>query len=199
MAAVREHFSDERTSANEAKMATAMAESEKAKAEAAKANEHAAQLALDLEKERRKTAPRPWTKEQFDAIQSMKGQIAAVAVLAQKDCVECGVLAHHLVTAFHEAGAEIYVEPSLNLGSGTGIFVYSPPGISAPENDPVFVALKRAGLNPIWLRLDEQHEKQYSIRIDIPIIIVGERFLQYLEFPYFPPTNGSYHIHHLKK
>ena len=74
---------------------------EGAKVEAAKANERAgeanaraaeldktaAQLRLDLEKERNKTAMRPWTKDQFDAIQDLKGVVNDVGILWESNCM----------------------------------------------------------------------------------------------------------------
>jgi hypothetical protein len=168
------------------------------KTETANANTHAAQLALDLEKERQKTSPRPWTKEQFDAIQSMKGQIPAVAVIGQKDCVECILLANHLVTAFHDAGAEIFGDNTLELARATGIMVFLPPGSGKMAENLVVVALRKAGLEPSTIRMDERYAVQYGMRIDVPIIQVGERFPQYVQFPYFPPGGGSYSVHPLR-
>lgn len=165
------------------------------KLEIAQLTERAAQLSLDLEKERQKTAPRAWTKEQFEAIQTLKDQVPAVGIISKRDCIECQLLADHLMTAFRSAGAEIYGDPSLDaFANGTGISVFLPPGSSLTEH-PIVAALTAANFHPAAMYL----QKHWPMRLDIPVIAVGEKFPQYLEFPYFPGTTMSFQIHPLKK
>lgn len=145
---------------------------------------------------------RPWTKQQYDAIQSIKGRLPNVGIIAQTDCVECLLFSHDLVSAFHDAGAEIFgdVTQTFQLGMrGTGIFVFLPAGAGDGSNDPVIVALKKADLMPGWMRMDAQFGERFSIRTDVPIIQVGERFPQYENFPYTPKGGTSFTIHSLRK
>ena len=166
----------------------------KVKKETASANERAAQLASDLEKERQKTAPRPWTKEQFDAIQSLKGKVSAIGIVSQKNCLECDFLSEHILLAFHEAGAEIYQDSTLDLGRMTGVTVLLPKEANF-DTDPIVDALRAAGLNPSAMHTPPN----WPVRDDIPIVFVGERSPQYLAFPFFPKGGGSFPLHPLRK
>jgi hypothetical protein len=87
------------------------------------ANKETAQLTLDLEKERAATSARPWTKEQFDAIQSIKGIVTDAGILWANRCVECQIFGMHIELALHSAGARIYgAHPSeQTFASNTGI------------------------------------------------------------------------------
>jgi hypothetical protein len=160
--------------------------------ETSQANERAAKLALDLEKERQKMAPRPWTKEQFEAIQSLKGKVKAIGIVSQKGCLECELLAQHILSAFHNAGAEIYVDlsHSIDLPMVTGVSVLLPPSANL-DNNPIVTALKKAGLNPSSLHI----LPNWPVRDDMPIITVGERFPQYLDFPFFPKGTEPFTLH----
>jgi hypothetical protein len=172
---------------------------EGAKVEAAKANERAseanaraaeldktaAQLRLDLEKERNKTAMRPWAKDQFDAIQDIKGVVKDVGILWESHCIECQLFADQITKALAYAGVQLYgAHETEEIGSSeTGIFVSLPTG-SDLEKHPLVVALKKARLNPATTFHVEAFSK---IRTDIPVIFVGERFPTILTFPYAPP------------
>jgi hypothetical protein len=136
---------------------------EGAKVEAAKANERAseanaraaeldktaAQLRLDLEKERNKTSMRPWAKDQFDAIQDIKGVVKDVGILWESHCIECQLFADQITKALAYAGVRLYgAHETEEIGSSeTGIFVSLPTG-SDLEKHPLVVALKKARLNP---------------------------------------------------
>lgn len=60
---------------------------------------------------------RPWTKEQFEAIQEIKGVVTDVGILWEEHCIECEVLGEYIESALHSAGARIYGARS-DLGSG---------------------------------------------------------------------------------
>jgi hypothetical protein len=84
---------------------------------AAELNKTAEQLRLDLERERSKTAARPWTQEQFEAIQDVKGLVKDVGLLWESHCVECGSFASHLMNALTLAGVQIWF-PRVRIHSG---------------------------------------------------------------------------------
>jgi|SRR5271155_3258955 len=143
----------------------------------------AAQLRIDLERERVKTAARPWTKEQFDAIQEIKGTVTDVGILWPEHCIECEMLGDYIASALHSAGAQIHGAHGVSDYTGTGIYVRLPVG-SDLNKHPLIVALGKAGLNPMSVH----HIPQYSkIRTDLPVIFVGERVLTILAMPYEPP------------
>src|ERR1700722_5524561 len=53
-------------------------------------------------------APRNWTKEQFDALQTLKGKLPGVGIVWEHYCIECFEYAGYIQEALHEAGAQIY-------------------------------------------------------------------------------------------
>jgi hypothetical protein len=148
-------------------------------------------LALDLESERQKTAPRPWTKDQFDALQTLRGKLPDVGIAWERSCTECMIYAGFIQTALHEAGAQIHQDNTYDPGmfsSDTGIEIVL-PATADLSSDPIVIAFKAAGLNP-WTR---HHVGEFStIRTDIPVVVVGERFRPYVQFPFSPPCpNGG--------
>ncbi len=84
--------------------------------EAADANEHAktleakaAQLALDLEKERANAQTRPLTESEFDAIASLKGKVTAVSIAYSNNCVECSIYCDQIVRALEAAKIDVKI------------------------------------------------------------------------------------------
>jgi hypothetical protein len=73
---------------------------------------------------RTQSAPRSLKKEQFDAIQTLKGRVTAVN-LAVEDDTECQIFASHLAAALMDAGIAVreYDLPQGIRGSG-GLMVY---------------------------------------------------------------------------
>jgi hypothetical protein len=145
----------------------------------------AAGLRIDLGNERKQTAARSWTKEQYDTLQSLRGVVTDVGVVSEPYCIECKLFASHLELALHMAGIRLYEDnnPDQHFCWGTGIIVYLP--IRADLNNaPLIIALKRANLNA--LSLHHLPEEMSIIRTDIPVICVGEKWPQHLVMPYSP-------------
>ena len=158
-------------------------------------NKQAAQLAVDLQRERTKTAARPWMKEQFDAIQDIKGVVKDVGVVSQQHCIECLLLSGHIELALHVADVQLYEDHSF-LWEATGIDVLLPAEYDL-ESSPLVDALKKAGLNPgVQHHLPPEISK---IRTDIPVIFVGERFPEHLSDPYSPKAVSGWKILPLAK
>lgn len=155
---------------------------------AANLNKEAAEL-------RAAASARPWKKEQFDAIQEIKGVVTDVGILWQGHCLECQVLGEYIASALHSAGAQIYGVRSDPDFVGTGIFARLPIG-SDLNNHPLIVALWKAELNP----LSAYHIPEFSkIRTDIPVIFVLERYLPFLAVPYQPPGQTRWTILPIEK
>jgi hypothetical protein len=150
---------------------------------AAELNKTAAQLRLDLEREQSKTAARPWTKEQFDAIQDVKGVVKDVGILWESHCAECGLLASHIMDALTSAGVQIYGFRAFDFTIGTGVMVLMPAGGDMGTH-PLTLALKKAQLNPAPILHNIDF---HNLRTDIPIIFVGTRFPNVLSMPYQSP------------
>ncbi len=130
-------------------------------------------------------APRNWTKEQFDALQTLKGKLPGVGIAWERYCTECMQYAELIQIALHEAGAQIYQDPSYDpgaLSSDTGIELILPVTADL-SSDPIVAAFKAAGLNP----MTRHHVVEFStIKTDIPVVVVGERYRRYIRFPYYP-------------
>jgi hypothetical protein len=134
---------------------------------------------------------RPWSKANFDALQKLKGKVTDVGVYSERGCIECGLFAWHIELALHAAGVRLYADDSIDWMRGTGIMVRLPKG-SDLANNPLFVALRDAGLNP---GVGFHNETAWSpVRTDIPVIFVGEKFPLLAEFPFFPSGQSQWTI-----
>ena len=163
---------------------------------AAVLNKEAADLRAALDKERAKTSVRPWTKEQFDALQDIKGIVSDVGVVSRPYCVECSLLATDIEVAPHSAGVQLCADPSFSGDVATVILVKLPTQDDLGTH-PLVLALRKAGLNPV---LAVHHIPQFSkIRTDIPVIFVGERFPEFLALPYWPDIRSGWTILPLAK
>jgi hypothetical protein len=162
----------------------------------AKANERAAELELALTKEREKNSPRVWKKEQFDALQALRGTVADVGVISQRNCLECRSFANHIELALHQAGVQLYGDDTLDPIQLTGIAVYLPHDENF-DTSPLVLALRAAELNPAVMR----HVDTSQMRIDIPVIVVGEKPVPYFAMPFFPalPSGTQWTRHPLRK
>jgi hypothetical protein len=149
-------------------------------------NKQSGQLAIDLEKEKQITSARPWKKEQFDAIQEIKGVVTGVGILWPEHCIECQLLGRYIESALVSAGVQIYGARG-GPDTGVGIFVHLPIG-SDLNNHPLIIALGKAGLKPA----SAYHFPDSKIRTDIPVIFVGERSPALLAMPYQPPGQTSW-------
>jgi hypothetical protein len=158
-------------------------------------NKQAGQLAIDLERERTKTAARPWKKEQFDAIQEIKRIVKDVGIVVTTNCIECRMYATYIEIALHNAGVQMYGDDTIAYGGSTGIFILLPPGEDLTTH-PLVGAFRKAGLNPAVAR----HLPEFSkIRTDIPVIFVGEKWPEFLTFPYQPSEGSQWTILPLRK
>ena len=107
----------------------------KANERAAELDKTAAQLRLDLERERSRAAARPWTSEQFDALQDVNGVVKDVGILWDNHCIECQLFAWNIEYALHSAGVQIHGarEFEFTMASSTGILVWLPVGSDSKQ------------------------------------------------------------------
>ncbi len=148
-------------------------------------NKETGQLALDLEKERSITFARPWTKDQFDAIQEIKGKVTDVGILWYSDCSDCEPLAMSIEMALVSAGVQIYGSHATSEDglAGSGVFVRLPRG-SDLSNHPLALALRKTGLFPG--EAIPHSNVNSEIRTDIPVIFVCNLFSPMIAAPYQP-------------
>ncbi len=145
---------------------------------------------------------RPWSKDQFDAIQELKGTaVKDVAVLSESHCIECLLFASHLELAFHEAGMTLYrdfaPDQSWSEWAGTGIVLWIPAGFDLEKN-PMRVALRKAGLNPFGLPI-ERAAAPWPFKANVWVVQVGERFPIVLGFPFQPTGAVGWKYESLRK
>jgi hypothetical protein len=87
-------------------------------------NKQTAQLQTDLEKERKKNLGRTITKEQFEALQELKGKVAKIYVQADAS-PDAQLFAAQITNALMNAGIEVKGFFPAPGSSMTGIMVYS--------------------------------------------------------------------------
>jgi hypothetical protein len=154
----------------------------------ANANAEAARLRLDLERERAKAAPRALSEAQFNALQELKGQVAEVNVTYEWDNLEAGQFAGQIRTALERAGVKAVMTPAEQNfhWAGNRFAVHLPP--DQAKNSPLVKAFTKAGLGGeagegLFALFPNSHERQ---RIDVPIVAIGEKPIEYITKPYYP-------------
>jgi hypothetical protein len=177
-----------------ARIAELAAQAETAKSEVARANENAAsanlrtaQLQLDLEKERQKRAARVLSKEQYDTLQELRGIVSHVNITPASN-LEAQAFASLIASALMDAGIEVRLYPSPPGHSWTGTYVYSPNRPSDPREDrltgPFYRAELYGGDVPMSMLPD-------GAPTDIPMIFVGEKYLDTSSPVYIPPPTTT--------
>jgi hypothetical protein len=163
------------------RIATANERASSADERAAVLEKDAAQLRLDLEREREKRLGRSLTKEQFDALQELKGKISKVNVRWERN-TEVTIFGHQIVNALMQAGLDpkIYFAPADNIG--TGIIIWS----AKSDGDPLMDTFTKAGLLPFWSNIAAMAYP--DVPRDAPLIEIGERFPE-MKTPYFGPQH----------
>lgn len=154
--------------------------------EAANANERAAELKLGLEKEISKRRGRSLTKQQFDAIQELKGKMDRVSLTFQEGSLESMSFAFSLIDALRAAGIHVqsFISP---LGTAwTEVVLYLPS--KGKLNDeflatqPIVSAFARANLGGSYADIRfapvRSEARNPELPLDIPLIAVGEKAIE---------------------
>jgi hypothetical protein len=164
---------------------------------AAKATERTAELGKETEALRHENlllqtriAPRALSKEQFEALQSLEGRVATVGIMPQVGN-DASLFASQLFSALNHAGVEVkwYFAPA--GASWTGILLGLPhSGYAGRDKDPLIEAFKKADL--YGGDLDLGNFGFPDVPKDIPLIMVGDKPLQFAKPPYFgPPAKAA--------
>jgi hypothetical protein len=147
-------------------------ETSHAQAEQAKANERTAQLQLDLEREKEKRIGRGLTKDQWDALQELKGKITRINVMIETNMETVG-FGGQIVTALQSAGIDVKkFPPVFEIWTGTLIWWRNFPN-DATKDDPLVSAFFKAGLYGGQGNIDALFGK--NIPRDAPLVMIGER------------------------
>jgi hypothetical protein len=149
---------------------------------AAMAVERAAKAELETEQLRAKIAPRALTKEQFDALQGLKGKVSKVYLMMDSDS-EVLQFGMQIVSALLKQDIEVkWLTAPLGWPS-QDIQVWLPESeMSSSERHPLAVALNKAGLGGLVMSLANI---SLDVPRDVPIIRVGGKRLVYEALPYF--------------
>jgi len=168
------------------------------------ANKETAQLTLALQTERTKTSARLWTKEQFDAIQELKGIVPDVGIIVQDKCPECRSYANSIELALNEAGIRMHGEDVYFGDDWGGVLIYvplSPDERNAPDAgeklaaNTVVGAFRKGGIPATA----SSFINCADCRKDIPIIVIGAVQKELLAMPYSPIGNRSWSLLPLKR
>jgi hypothetical protein len=127
-------------------------------------------------------APRVLTKEQVDAILTLRGNVRAVSVLSSPD-IEPTMFSAQLQEILFEAGVAPNPIPAPPGTRWVGMWICLPNNETTKEN-PLWKVFFAIGLNPTSCSLDDPTLSiPRGVPRDIPLVIVGERL------PFFP--NGK--------
>ena len=155
--------------------------------------ERAAKAERELLELKEHGTPRTLSKEQFDALQELRGKIKAINIAAETDA-ESQWLASQLVVALQAAGIEVRsYDRGAAVHSTAGIMLYDAYMFENPQGkptagEPLSSALKSAGLEPASLL--GRMPLDIGAPIDVPMIIVGGKSFFHATSPYLgPPTH----------
>jgi hypothetical protein len=147
----------------------------------------------DLEKQKQeltaeiaKRRARTLTKEQYDALQALKGRVPKINVMFES-AVEPSLFATQIINALMDAGVDVKVYPAAPGQAWTGNMVYWTGFANDPKDDPLVGPFIKANLygghGQINILLGE-------IPKDAPLLMIGERYAE---------MNGSFYIPPAKK
>jgi hypothetical protein len=158
----------------------------KAKLEASK-DLKIAELNNETARLKSQLAPRSLTKEQFDAIEKLRGRIAAINLAVEAD-TECEIFAAHLAAALMNAGITVrrYSLPVDMRGSG-GLLIYDQHIFSDDSGgNIIFETLRNAKVAVVGK--SSRLPDALAMPRDIPAILVYEKpSAPYVSAPYFGP------------
>jgi hypothetical protein len=155
-----------------------------ANARASEANQIAAGATLELAKLQPQVAPRVLTKEQYDELQTLKGKVPAVSIVWQAGSEPLS-FAMQISVALQDAGVVVKLFDSRNDSFWGGIFLAFPPSVDQFEN-PLSKAFLNANLYPSTGNTLGMPMLS-DLPTDIPVILVGGKYLTYSTPPYIGP------------
>jgi hypothetical protein len=135
---------------------------------AAQAHVRANELALELEKERQKRAPRRLTEQQIAEIKTLRGRVEKIQMMVAKN-IETILFANQITMALAAAGIAVErLEPFGAEWSGIAIASYPPR-----EKEPLYEVFARAQLLDSWIYLNGL-TTQAGTLIEGPLLMIGE-------------------------
>jgi len=133
---------------------------------------------------RDRVAPRVLSKEQYDAIQTLRGKVSAVSVIEETNN-ETAIFAMQLLSAFDNAGIKVKIFPSRPGAVWTGILLVLPETVTDRTNHPLVKTFREIGLyggdGSLAGYMDPDIPK------DVPLILIGEKYVMFDKLPYMGP------------
>jgi hypothetical protein len=171
---------------------------DEARADAAKANQRAseaaeraaslekqaAELRLALERETAKRQARTLKKEQFDALQALKGKVSKINVMYES-AVEPSLFASQIIDALMYAGIDVKMYPTPPGMAWTGNMIYWTNFVDDPREDPLIGPFIKADL---YGGHGEINALLGPIPKDAPLLMIGERYAEMKGGVYIPPA-----------
>ena len=145
----------------------------------------------DLEKQKQeltaeiaKRRARILTKEQFDALQTLKGQVSKINVMCENS-VEPSLFASQIINALMDAGVDVKIYPAPPGMAWTGNMIYWTNFADDPREEPLIGPFIKADLygghGEITVLLGQ-------IPKDAPLLMIGERYAEMNGSVYIPPA-----------
>lgn len=156
---------------------------------AADANERTAKLENENLRLKSKLQPRRLTKEQYDALQTLRGKIRAINVVLLNDDLEANSFGMQIVRALSDTGMQVKIYEG-NAVRGQDVTLYDKHAFENPNgkptgDEPIVGVLKKMGVfsGAIFARLPNG----LNAPPDIPVIFVGEKPPLDTPAPYLGP------------
>jgi hypothetical protein len=154
---------------------------------AAEATKIAEQAQLERLKLEERLAPRRLTKEQYDKLQNLGGVVGAVNITSMSG-FESTRFATQIAKTLHDAGIDARI-CSQRIGLvWSELYVVLPEPIEDFRADPLYSALKDAGLSVGCGTRSQPSLSMRDLPPDIPVIMVGEKSLPPMDAPPYPFT-----------
>jgi len=145
----------------------------------------------DLEKQKKeltaeiaKRRARTLTKEQFNALQALKGKVTNINVMYE-NAVEPSLFASQIINALMDAGVHVAMYPPPPGMAWTGNMFYWTGFTNDPKDDPLLGPFVEANL---YGGHGEINAVLGQIPKDAPLLMIGERYAEMNGSPYIPPT-----------
>jgi hypothetical protein len=131
---------------------------------------------------------RPFSKEQYKALGSLRGQYKRLNIMAESDW-ESQVYSGLIGNAIQNAGIDVrsFVAPPDWKASGIVMIFYPGELSSYDESDPLFKAFTAAGIPPSRGGMSGMTFPA-GVPRDVPLIFVGEKNIMRAGAAYFGPT-----------
>jgi hypothetical protein len=126
-------------------------------------------------------APRVISKEQYEIFKQLSGKYAAINIASEAN-LEASTFSFQITAPLSDAGISVHIYSVRPGAQWTGILVAMENVPNNPSDEPLLKAMSDAKLSVGWGKFWNMAP---TAPHDIPLILVGEKSVQYAEPPYF--------------